>query len=77
MNIRFTRYRNPHRPVPVRETVVVRGKNADYCEISHLKTMAVRLDTGHLNQKNVSQADVFVLPSGRVSIQIPIVRRRF
>ena len=76
MNTRFTRYRNPHRSAPVRETVVVRGKNADYCAISHLKTMAVRLDTGHLNQKNVSQADVFVLPSGRVSIQIPIVRCR-
>ena len=76
MNIRFTRYRNPHRPAPVRETVVVRGKNADYCAISHLKTMAIRLDTGHLNQDIVSQADVLVLSSGRVNIQIPIVRRR-
>jgi hypothetical protein len=76
MNIRVNRYRNPHRPVPVRETVVVYGKNADYCALSQLKSMAGRLDTGHLNQEVVSQTDILVLSSGRVNIQIPIVRRR-
>lgn len=75
MNIRFTRYRNQHRPVSVREAVVVRGKNAVYCALFQLKTMAVRLYTGHLNREIVSQTDVLVLPSGRVNIQIPIVRR--
>ena len=76
MSFLFSRYRNTHRSAPVREAVVVRGKNPDYCAFSHPETIAVSLNTGHLNQEIVSQADVLVLPGGRVNIQIPIVRRR-
>ncbi len=50
MNIRVNRYKNPHRSTPVREAVVVYGKNADYCALSQLKSMAGRLDTWDLSR---------------------------
>ena len=58
MNIRFTRYGNPHRPAPVREAVVVCGKNANYCALAHLKTMAVRLSMHAVRPANTNHIAV-------------------
>lgn len=71
----ITRCRNRHRPAPVREAVVMRCNNADYCALPQLRIMAVHVDTGHLNHDIISQIDVITPSSGRAIIQIPIVHR--
>ena len=75
MSILFTRYRNQNRPALVQGTVVMRGKNADYCALTQLKIMALHVDMQHLNHDRVTQYDVMAPSSSSAIIQIPIVRR--
>ncbi len=75
MSTRFTRYRNQNRPAPVQGTIVVRSKNADYCRLSQRIVLAARCDTVHRSQYIISQIGLIAISSGRVIIQIPIVRR--
>jgi hypothetical protein len=71
----ITRYKNRHRPAPVREAVVVRCKNADCCAQPPRKIMAVHADMDHLSQYFISQIDWFAPSNSRANIQIPIGRR--
>lgn len=66
---------NQHRPVPVREAVVVRCKTADYCALTQLSILAIHTDMGHLSQHIISQIDWSAPQLDGVIIQIPIDRR--
>ena len=75
MSIRFTQYRNRNRSAPVQGAVVVRSKNADYCCLSQRIVLAARCNTVNRSQYIISQIGLIAISSGRVIIQIPIVRR--
>lgn len=71
MSMLFSRYRNRNRPAPVQGTVVVCGKNADYCALVQLGIMTPHVDMPNLNHDSISQYDVMAHQTTGQSFKSP------
>lgn len=75
MSIIATRYPNRHRPVPIREAVVLRCKKPVDCSLPQREIANIRFGTGclsHPNDAGVRPNGSSFISNGRAIIQIPI-----